>query len=73
MPAGIASLIEKRRASQGLSFNRLAASAGIPVGTLHRRLRNPRSEFKFNELARVAEALGTTVSEMLADLEDGAA
>jgi transcriptional regulator with XRE-family HTH domain len=61
-------LIRRRRGAAGLSQEALAAKAGLHrtyIGLLERGLRNPTIDV----VCRLARALGTTMTAMVAELE----
>ena len=64
--------IRRRREAAGLNQQILATNAGIALRTLNRI--EAGEDARLTTLARIANALGCTVSELLADpLEAGAA
>ena len=59
--------------ARGLTLREVAESTGIPLTTLHRRLRTESMGFKLGELSRIAELLGTTAGAIVTEFERGAA
>ena len=58
--------------SQGMSLYRLSERAHIPRTTLRNQLA-AAAEFKVEQLFKVCEALGLTMSELLRDVDGGEA
>lgn len=56
-------VIDSTRQAQNMSQRQLAESAGIPLTSLHAKLKGRRI-FNAVELGLVAEALGTTLTEL---------
>ena len=56
-------VIEDARKGAKLSQRDLSESAGIPLTTLHQKLKGHRA-FTVIELALIAEALGTSITEL---------
>lgn len=61
-PANFARVVVERMKASGFSDSEFATAANIPRETLRRRLRG--ESFKANEMAAVAAALGTTITEL---------
>lgn len=67
----VASIVAQTMERKGLTVLALAESTGIPRTTLIRRL-SGKQPFTVNELADVADVLGTTSTEILQAAETAA-
>lgn len=63
----IAAAVVERMNRQGQSLRSLSITTGIPLATLHRSLRGVRP-LHVNELAAIADALGTTIGNLTAEV-----
>lgn len=68
---GVAAVIDNHPKRKNYSQNELADAAGIARSTFVRRMR--RNDWGIDELDRVAQALGTTTSALVAAAEKSAA
>jgi class 3 adenylate cyclase len=66
--AGVAAAVARRLTALDRSQVWLSDQTGIPLTTLHRELRG-QTPFNLDHLARVATALGDTVSSITAEGE----
>lgn len=64
--------VEALIAAKGLSIRGVAEATGIPLTTLHRKLRFEAMAFTVGELLRIADVLGTTAGAIVTDFEAAA-
>lgn len=67
-PPPIIRAITKQMEATGTSLLQLSKDADIPRSTLQRRLRTGRG-LQLDEISRIAAALGTTASQIIAQAE----
>ena len=64
--------VAARIEASGLSIRAVSEATGIPLTTLHRRLRAESMSFTLGELTRIASLLGTTAGAIVTDFERAA-
>ena len=69
----VAEEVRVQLARKSLSQDWLATAAGIPSGTLSKRLRGAPPAFRLDELACIADALNVDVRDLLPPLAGAAA
>jgi hypothetical protein len=58
-----------RITTQGGTLRSVSEDTGIPLTTLHRRLRSQDMSFTLGELTRIADLLGTTAGVLVTEFE----
>lgn len=64
--------VAARIQSQGLTLRAVSDATGIPLTTLHRRLKTEDMSFTVGELSRIADLLGTTAGAIVTEFEAAA-
>lgn len=65
--------VAARIVAKGLSLRNVADQTGIPLTTLHRRIRSASMSFTLGELTRIAALLDTTAGTIVLEFEGGEA
>jgi predicted transcriptional regulator len=64
--------VEARIAARGMTLREVSDGAGIPLATLHRKLKSPGMDFTLAQLTAIAELLGTTAGVIVSEFEAAA-
>ena len=64
--------VAARFTERGLTLRDVSDATGIPLTTLHRRLRSESMAFTLGELTRIATLLGTTAGRIVTEYEGAA-
>lgn len=68
----IAGVIASRLGASSITLRQAAEATGIPLTTLHRKVRG-HTQFRMDELDAIAKVLDVPLSDLIAESEAGAA
>ncbi len=64
--------VQARFTERNLTLREVTEATGIPLTTLHRKLRSESMAFTLGELTRIATLLGTTAGRIVTEYEGAA-